>query len=339
MKIHILLAYAIASAPYLAAASPETARAKELFDKGRALMASGRFAEACEAFDASQKAAPATSTVFNQANCREKNGQLATAARIFGEAERATHGAVDAIGKRLNKVARERAAALEPRLSYLTINVDEQPAGLMVRRNDVELDASDWNRPLPIDGGTYTVVARLAGRDVWKQTVIVGTASATASVTVVLKPVAAVRPPVLVEPPPAPPARVEPVRVDPVPAAPSSSAEPAPAEPAPPESPRGASKTAAWIATGGSIVLLAGALGFMQSADSTYAEAKALHSMELWSSANDQRYAAQGLLAAGIGCAGIAAYLWLRSDDDAPAQVIAPVAGPGMAGVQLEGVW
>src|SRR5262249_53990295 len=158
-----------------------------LFDNGRTLMASGRFAEACDAFDASQKAAPATTTLFNQADCREKNGQLASALRMFGEAERATHGAVDAVGKRLNKVELARATGLEPRVSHLTIKVGDHPDGLVIRRDDADVDAADWNRPLPIDGGTYTLVARVAGQDVWTQTVTIGIASDDAHATVAIK--------------------------------------------------------------------------------------------------------------------------------------------------------
>ncbi|MBA2542208.1 MAG: tetratricopeptide repeat protein, partial [Deltaproteobacteria bacterium] len=71
-----------------AAADSRTDQADALFRQGRAHAAAGRLAEACAAFDDSQQLAPATTTLFNQADCREKNRQLATASRLFAQAER-----------------------------------------------------------------------------------------------------------------------------------------------------------------------------------------------------------------------------------------------------------
>ena len=52
------------------------AQAEALFRQGKEQMAAGKYAEACAAFEASQKAEAATSTLLNLANCREKNGEL-----------------------------------------------------------------------------------------------------------------------------------------------------------------------------------------------------------------------------------------------------------------------
>jgi hypothetical protein len=67
----------------------------------------------------------------------------------------------------------------------------------------------------------------------------------------------------------------------------------------------------------GAVVLLGGALGASLWGDSTYKKAKAEMSDQgrrddLETSANRKRYAAQGLVVAGAGCAGIAVWLYVR---------------------------
>src|SRR5689334_5913935 len=76
-----------------AQAQPSGAQAETLFRQGKELMGKGQIAEACAAFDASQKLDPTIATLLNQAACREKNGQLATAWGLFLEAERQTRSA------------------------------------------------------------------------------------------------------------------------------------------------------------------------------------------------------------------------------------------------------
>ena len=300
------------------------AKAESLFRQGRELMAAGKLDEACAAFDASQKLEPATTTLFNQADCREKNGQLATAWGLFVEAERKTRGARDATGVKLHEVATERAGKIESRLSTLTINVSAPVPGLVVFRGDEQIDSGEWNRALPIDGGTYTFVARVDGRDVWSETITIEKASAKARIDVVVRERAAA----------------------PVTAAPRNVVQPAtpmetqPAAPAPATSRRGA-----LILTVSSVALLGGALGFHLWGNSTYDEAVDNNDQDLWNTANRQRYAAQGFLVGGVACAGIATYLWLRKDPHESARVSAkrkhvqPVASPTFAGVSVGGAW
>jgi len=89
----VLAALAL-SAP--AHAQSSGAQAETLFRQGKDLLAKGQIAEACAAFDASQKLDPNIATLLNQAACREKNGQLATAWGLFLDAERQTRNATDA---------------------------------------------------------------------------------------------------------------------------------------------------------------------------------------------------------------------------------------------------
>src|SRR6187402_336528 len=75
------------------AAQPAETPADALFQEGRDLMTAGKYAEACAAFDASQELKPDIGTLVNQANCREKTGQLASAWGLFADAERQTRAA------------------------------------------------------------------------------------------------------------------------------------------------------------------------------------------------------------------------------------------------------
>src|SRR5262245_28993804 len=98
----ILLGVA-AAAP--ASAQPAGAQAEALFRQGRELLAAGKVAEACTAFEESQKVDPAVTTLLNLASCREMNSQLATAWGLFIEAERQTRAASDDPTQKLHEVA------------------------------------------------------------------------------------------------------------------------------------------------------------------------------------------------------------------------------------------
>jgi hypothetical protein len=165
-----ILIGALAQAHAQAAADAEI-----LFRNGKRLLKQGKVAEACAAFDASQKLEPTISTVLNQANCREKNHQLATAWGLFLDAERDTRSATDDAGRQLHQIATDHADKLESRLSTLEIHVaaDARVDGLEIRRDGVVIDAATWNQALPIDGGTYTIAARAPGGTAWTTKVTV----------------------------------------------------------------------------------------------------------------------------------------------------------------------
>ncbi|MGE5183227.1 MAG: hypothetical protein ACM31C_14255 [Acidobacteriota bacterium] len=148
-----------------ALAQPAGAQAEVLFRRGRELMSAGQIAEACAAFEESQKLEAATTTLLNLAACREKHGQLATAWGLFLDAERQTRAATDDVGRQLHHTAADHARKLEPRLSKLTIHVPDSLRGDItdIRRDGAAIDPVVWNIALPIDGGTYHVVVRMRG--------------------------------------------------------------------------------------------------------------------------------------------------------------------------------
>lgn len=301
-----------------ASAQPAQAQAETLFRQGRDLMTAGKYAEACGAFESSQKLDPAPTTQLNLADCREKAGQLATAWGAFVEVQRGLRGTTDARNKKLLDVANKHATQLEPRLSKLTVTVaaDHQITGLEVLRDKDPVDAGAWNHPLPIDGGTYTITARAPGHDTWTTKVTVKTEGDSQTVDV----------PVLAE---------SKVAITPTP----TPAKPQPLE-TPEPAPAGPSHTKAIAFTAGAAVLLGGALGFDLWGDSTYDQAKKEPDLQkqtdLWHSANTKRYIAEGMLGAGVACAGVAVWMWLRH----PAQSETVARGAhvepfGLAGVQL----
>jgi hypothetical protein len=122
--------------------------------------------------------------LINLADCREKNRQLATAWALFLEVERQTRN--DKKQAKLNKTARDRAAGIEPNLSYLTVSVPDESRvdGLVITRNGEELAAGVWNRAIPVDGGEYVISGRAPGHEEWKTTVFLAAEGGRASVDV-----------------------------------------------------------------------------------------------------------------------------------------------------------
>jgi hypothetical protein len=171
MKLAVIFVFMLAMPALVhAQASPE---AEKLFRDGRQLEQDGKLAEACAAFEASEKVEHNIGTVLNLANCREKNQQLAAAWALFLAAESQTRG--DAAKAAMNTSAKTRAAALEPRLSYLTINVPDESRvpDLVVTRDGTAVDPAEWNRAIPVDGGEHVIAGRAPGHEAWSTKITV----------------------------------------------------------------------------------------------------------------------------------------------------------------------
>lgn len=159
----------------VASAAPAHAQiAEQLFREGKRLMAEGKIAEACTAFEGSYRKDEAVTTLLNLADCREKNGQYASAWGHFIEAERKTRGNSAEAG--FNSTAKDRASKLEGRLSYLIINVPDEARvdGLEITRNGQPVDKAEWNRDIPVDGGTWKVEGKAPAFEAWSTSVTVG---------------------------------------------------------------------------------------------------------------------------------------------------------------------
>lgn len=147
--------------------------AEKLFRDGKALMKTGKTAEACAAFEASEKAEHNIATVLSLADCREKNQQYASAWAWFLQADSQTRS--DTSKASLNSTAKARATALEPRMSYLTINVpgESRMADLVVSRDGIAIDRAEWNCAIPIDGGAHEISGKAPGHEPWSTQVTI----------------------------------------------------------------------------------------------------------------------------------------------------------------------
>src|SRR5215470_3407202 len=103
MRRYAALAIVLAVTP--THGQPAEAEAEVLLKNGKKLLAAGKLAEACAKLDASQKLAPAVSTLLDAASCREQNKQLATAWGLYSLAVRQTTSATDGRGRQQHKSA------------------------------------------------------------------------------------------------------------------------------------------------------------------------------------------------------------------------------------------
>jgi len=161
MALRCILVIAVLGAAAPArAGGPEAAAAEQAFDKGRELMKSGLYNEACEAFDQSERLDPQIGTLYNLAGCWEKVGKLASAWTAYREvAQRDTNGT-------RRKAADEHAKALAPRMPKLVIKISAPVAGMSVM-----LNGSDVTKLVgietPMDLGTYAINVRAPGMQGW----------------------------------------------------------------------------------------------------------------------------------------------------------------------------
>ncbi|HEX3758227.1 MAG TPA: hypothetical protein VHW23_05955 [Kofleriaceae bacterium] len=325
----LLVLAAFGSSAQAQPAAPQTSDiAGTLFDAGRQYLAAHKYAEACAAFEHSQRLDPQLGTLFNLATCHAHLGKLATAWGEFHDiAQR------DPNKTRRATAARE-ASRLLPRLPKLVIKLDPPVPGATVTSNGVDVG------PLlgvesPVDLGDYAIVARAPGYADAESHTHVADEGKTVVVTITLaRPVA--EPPALAAPP-APPADAP----APAPLAPS------PAEPA-------ASRPVLGIAVlAGGGALLVGGLVVGKLASDKWSSAKAVCGSSLDCAtpadlARAQDYTSQarlrgnvstGLIVAGAAAAAAGAYLWLRTPSPGAPQSaqLVPYAAPTGAGLVLEG--
>jgi hypothetical protein len=233
----------------------DPAAAEALFDEARALMKDGRFAQACPKLEASQKLDPGVGTLLNLGDCYEQLGRLATAWARYREAASA---ALSAGQSERERIAREHAAALQPRLSRLVLRVQEAAGGggeLVLARDGVALDRAAWGSAVPVDPGEHGIRASAPGKKTWNGVVVVPEAPQVVTFEV---------PPLEDEPAPSP-------APSPVATLPGFDARtPAPEEKRGLGVQRGAALGTAGV--GAVALFLAG--GFALSARSTYADAR-----------------------------------------------------------------
>ena len=334
--VAVAMASATIAAPLRAVAQPaagpaarpapvdKTAQAAALFREGKTLMDAGKLAEACAAFERSQAVEARVTTVVNHANCREKNGQLATAARLFAETAEQLRIATEEDSVALRKLATDRVAALQPRLSRLTLRIAPgQPPGFELHRGGVPAPSAQWNQPWPVDGGTYELFATAPGHQSFTATVTLRNEGDAQTFDI---PVLSVE----TATPAAPVPATDPLLVT---GTTSSSGK----------------SLALPIGLGiGGVVLGSVAVGVYISARGINDDAQADLDNDLWEQAEDRRKLSIGIAVAGGACVGAAVLFYVldRGNEKNPTvarRSLSPLLGNGsegsVTGMQLSGSW
>jgi hypothetical protein len=172
--LHVLplsLALTVVLAPILARAEDTVSPARQLFLDARQLTSEGKYAEACPKLEQSLQLESGVGTQFNLADCWEHIGRTASARALFLGAAASAKAAGQS---EREQVLRDRAAALEPRLSRLVIEVVSLDPKLSVKRNDLPLEADELGKAVVVDPGKYTITARAPGKKKWEKLVEVG---------------------------------------------------------------------------------------------------------------------------------------------------------------------
>ncbi len=156
-------ALTISHAAFAQVTPEEKAAAEAVFQEGMRLIKQGNFADACPKFEMSQRVEPAVGTMLYLGECYEKTNRTASSWAMFREA--ASLAEVSGQVERM-KTAQARAARLEPRLSWLNIEVSKEAMvpGLQLRRNGVVVAVDLAGTPTPVDPGEIVIEASAPGR-------------------------------------------------------------------------------------------------------------------------------------------------------------------------------
>lgn len=328
----VLAAVTMMSAPAARAQSAaDQATAEALFKQARELMAAGKFADACPKLAESERLDPSAGTLLNLATCYDKNGLIASAWVTYKEAATAAQKVNEPDRARL---ARNKAAELEPKLPMLTVTVGagaDRP-DLVVKRDGEAVGRAAWGTAIPVDPGQHTIQASAAGHRTWTSHVDVAGTGARVSIEVPVLPEEAAAAPV-----PAGPA-VRPVTT-------GSTGSP----PATPESPGSTQRVLGLVAGGAGIAGLAvgSAFGILArghrddaGGHCTGTQCDATGISQLDQARSAATVATIGFVAGGVLLAsGIVVYLTSPRGPTGTGLVVAPGAASSFAGLTLRGGW
>lgn len=263
--IAIAIAVGCASGNAMAqGAAHDAVAAEAAFAEARALIRQGKYTEACPKLETSYALDPALGTLLNLGDCFERTGRTASAWVRYREAAAM---AVQQNQREREGIARDRIAALEPRLCRLVVEAADRP-GLEVRRDGALVASAALGLPVPIDPGPHVVEASAPGGTAFRARIDVKAPERGAPC-----PQTVVAVPAMLEGEHAAPAvaQIAPTAVD---AGPSRAAH-AGGGPLPP-APWGASHTIAVAAAAGGLVAIGASTIFALQASSTKSDADAL---------------------------------------------------------------
>jgi hypothetical protein len=164
-----------------AQAQTDSATARALFAEGRALMEKDRYEEACPKFEESLRVDPGMGTQFNLAHCWEKLGRTASAWALFLDVAAAARNASQ---PQREAAARDRAKALEPKLSRLRIEVSKPTGDMKIDRDGQDVGRAAWGTAVPVDPGEHVVEVSAPGKKTWSDKIEVPAAPRTVSLSV-----------------------------------------------------------------------------------------------------------------------------------------------------------
>jgi hypothetical protein len=183
LRALLVLSAALTAASFAGSASAQssTAQARALFREARNLMDKERFEQACPKLEESLRLDYGMGTQFNLAHCWEKLGRTASAWGMFLDVAAAANREGQA---KRESAARERATALEAKLTRLRIDVKAPVEGLTVTRSGEEVGQAAWGEAMPVDPGTQHVEASAPGKKLWSKDIEVVGVGKTARLVV-----------------------------------------------------------------------------------------------------------------------------------------------------------
>lgn len=136
-------------------------RADQLFRKGKKLLAEKRYAEACNAFEESDKLDPGIGAKLNVAKCYQDWGKLATAWRWYRDAEAMATSTRDERARKIHALIEELDASV-PRLT-LKLPPDANIDGVVIKLDGLILERSDLGVERRVDPGPHQIETIING--------------------------------------------------------------------------------------------------------------------------------------------------------------------------------
>jgi len=165
------------------ARADDGALAEALFREAQTLMAKEQYEQACSKFEESQRLDPSTGTLLNLAVCHEKVEKLASAWHEFNAAVAAARR-----DQRADRVAfaEQRIAAIEPRLSLLTIELPKEndADGLTMHWDNTLLGRPALGVAFPVDAGTHTLSVKAPRKVTWTKQLAIARGPSQKSVSI-----------------------------------------------------------------------------------------------------------------------------------------------------------
>jgi hypothetical protein len=158
--------------------------AAALFAEAGRLIDAGSTSAACAKYEESLRLYDGINTRYFLADCDERVGKIASAWGMFLEVATKAR----ALGDEAKETkARERAAAVEERVSHVIVLVEgARGAAFEVRRDGNALGRGEWGRALPVDPGEHVIEASEPAKRPWSTRLMVRGEGQTSAVVVPL---------------------------------------------------------------------------------------------------------------------------------------------------------